>query len=396
MAFDHRNERLGDVLHKDQRLNAAAIARDLGSQLLAECAAMDERALTDTAIRRLRQERLLWPSIAATNGADAAWLESAVRIVYEIARVTGSAGLIVAMHMSQAMTLLRHSRGSPFLESLLERSMDRQSLVASGTSEKGVGGDVLTSICRVVPEEGGYALTKDSPNISYLDLADVLLATALHADQGGATRQVLIGLTTDQIETDPGSAESLLGMRGILNRPYRLTARFAAEAIFPEPYPLIARTTMTPTVHLFWSALWSGIAANVLGKARSAVTKESRSNAGPASAKATDFSRLVNKHYIMNALIRDALVELSGLSSASPIGLVSTARVKRLKVVCSDLIDDICQGALALIGLPGYSEQGPLSIAGAVRDALSASILISNYRLVEANAQVERYVEETI
>ncbi|MGH1574832.1 acyl-CoA dehydrogenase family protein [Methylobacterium sp. P31] len=98
----------------------------------------------------------------------------------------------------------------------------------------------------------------------------------------------------------------------------------------------------------------------------------------------------------MNALIRDAVAAMSDAETPASFSLVATTRAKRLKIVCSEMVDEICQGALGLIGLPGYSEQGAISVATAVRDALSAQILVSNHRLISANAEVERYVEENL
>lgn len=355
----------------------------------------DPTAFANAIVERLRDERLLWP-FQTTPGHETAGTVPAVRLIHDVSRISGSAGLIVAMHMSQALTLTRHAGRSPYLSALLQRSIDRQSLVASGTSEKGIGGDILKSLCTLDRKgDGRCSVEKESPNISFLDVADVVLATAQSVTETGAKRQVLIALTRDQIDADPGPTASLLGMRGIVNRPYRLRAEFPEDAIFGEDYPLIARVTMTPSVHLFWSALWSGLAARALATARTAVKNETRGGADTAVAKANELSRLTNKHYVMNALIRDAIGALTG-TPASSFDLLAATRVKRLKVVCSELTDEICQGALGLIGLPGYAERGSLSVAEAVRDALSAQILISNYRLVTANTEVERFVEERI
>lgn len=356
----------------------------------------DAIAFANAIVERLQEERLLWPFGTLPEDEPTAALPAAVNIVYEVSRLSGSAGLIVAMHMSQALTLVRHAGSSPYLADLLRDAIDRQSLVASGTSEKGLGGDVLKSLCTLERlGDGRCSVEKESPNISFLDRAGVLLATAQCVVDGGAKRQVLIALKREQVDASSGPNASLLGMRGIVNRPYQLKAEFPEAAIFEEDYPVIARLTMTPSVHLFWSALWSGLAARALAKVRTIVKNEARAGADTAAAKATELSRLVNKHYVINALIRDSLAAWMAPPTAA-FDLLATTRVKRLKVVCSELTDEICQGALGLIGLPGYAERGSLSVAETVRDALSAQILISNYRLVIANTEIERFVEERI
>jgi acyl-CoA dehydrogenase len=196
------------------------------------------------------------------------------------------------------------------------------------------------------------------------------------------------------MEVTPGTEAGLLGMRGILNRPYRLTARFAEAAIFRQPYPAIARATMTPAIHLLWAASWSGLAAASLDKARGFLARQGTAEPGVAEVLAAEFSRLVDRHYALNALIRDAVRAFDEGADGLGIGLRETARAKRLKTQASALLQEICLGALGLIGMPAYSETDPASLSQIIRDALSAPVMISNHRLVLANAPVERFIEE--
>jgi hypothetical protein len=104
----------------------------------------------------------------------------------------------------------------------------------------------------------------------------------------------------------------------------------------------------------------------------------------------------VDRQYALGALIRDAVADYEDAQAAQGLGLRRTARVKRLKTAGSEIVEQVCLGALALIGLPAYALEGPFSLAEPLRDALSARVMISNYRLLDANAQIERYVEEDI
>ena len=72
------------------------------------------------------------------------------------------------------------------------------------------------------------------------------------------------------------------------------------------------------------------------------------------------------------------------------------ARINRVKVVCSRLLNEICLGALGIIGIRGYATGGPYSLAEPLADALSAPIMVSNYRLSMNNAKIEGFVEETL
>jgi acyl-CoA dehydrogenase len=345
----------------------------------------------------MAQDRLIWAMAPKDLGGDGLDLEETARITCDVARLSGSAGLIYAMHASQALTLLRHTGQSHHLRALTQRLISDQLLVASGTSEKGVGGDIFGSRCRLeTTEPGRFKLLKESPNVSYLDLAGAILITGVLPAQEGKEIQVLVAASKDELEFEPGAAAQFMGMRGILNRPYLLRASFSEEAIFTESYPVIARATMTPTVHILWAALWCGLAGHILDKVKHLVGKEYGAETETASVMRFELSRLVDKHYQMNALVRDAIAAFHAGPGKAATSIVQTTRIKRLKTICSTLLSEICVEALDLLGIRGYAEAGPLSVAEPIRDAFSARVMTSNYRLLTANAKVERFINESL
>lgn len=373
------------------------LSRTLGERLDFVRQSGDEKAFTDAILAQLSKDRLLWVVAPSDKGGASLSIGDTARVTFNIARLSGSAGLIYAMHVSQALTVVRHGGDSAFFSNFLQSMVRSQALVASGTSENGVNGDIFGSVCTIENGlDGRLALTKESPIISYMDHAKAILVSAMRAGPNDRKSQVLIAIETKDIEFQPGRAMGFLGMRGILNRPYTFMARFSEDAIFSENYPAIARATMTPSVHIFWAALWSGIASSALDKAKSFVARESPSADNyVAGMMHGELSRLVDKHYAINALISDAITEFDE-RSAGAMGMAHTARVKRLKVVCSELLTEICFGVLGLLGMRGYAEEGPYSLAETLRDALSARVMISNYRLLMANAKIERFLEEGI
>ena len=373
------------------------LARTLGDRVGRNRVPGDEKAYTDALLAQAAQDRLLWVIAPDQTGVAAASVGDVARITFSLARLSGSAGLIYAMHMSQALTVVRHGGDSVFFADLLQRLVKDQVLVASGTSEKGVGGDIFGSICTIeATEQGWLMLVKESPNISYLDHAGLILVSAMQIQPNGQKSQVLVAADMSDIDLQPGRATGFMGMRGILNRPYGLTASFSPEAIFKDTYPVIARDTMTPSVHIFWAALWSGIAAGILDKAKAYVSRETANDPVIADIFRNDLSGLVDRHYVMNALIRDAIGDFEGGDAKTAMGMAHTARVKRLKVICSDILSEICQGALRLMGLRAYAEEGPYSLSESIRDAMSAGVMISNYRLTTSNAKIERFLDEGI
>jgi acyl-CoA dehydrogenase len=371
------------------------LSKTLGERLAQSRTVGDDKVFADAVLRQAGADRLLWVVAPDVDGEPPLSISDIARITFNIARLSGSAGLIYAMHMSQALTLVRHAGGSTFFQKLINHLTQGQVLVASGTSEKGVGGDIFGSICTIVQDgNGGLALTKESPNISYLDHADLVLISAMRENDSGRKTQVLVAAVKENMVCDAGPEAGFIGMRGILNRPYKLTATFSEDAIFDDPYPVIARQTMTPSIHIFWAALWSGIAASALAKARACVAGLPKNDGEIADLMRADLSRLVDRHYTMNALIRDAIADFDRGDTSQAIGIVGTARVKRLKTSCSDLLTEICIGVLGILGIRGYAESGPMSMSEILRDSMSAGVMISNYRLLANNSKIERYIEE--
>ena len=382
--------------HFHDPVDALTLASSLRERVKVEDGA-DARAETDALLKQMQQDRLVWAMAPVERGGLGASFSDVARITARLARISASLGLLYAMHASQAYTLLRHGAGSAHLEALTDRLIADQALVASGTSEKGVGGDVFGSTCVVDEHEDGVlSVTKESPNISYMNHAGVILVTAMRTTPQGKT-QVLIAAETSRLDFDPGPEALMMGLRGILNRPYSFTAQFAPGAIFSQDYPYIARETMTPTVHVLWAAMWSGLAAQALGKAKAFVAK-SRPGVEGSELMKIELSRLVNKHYTMNTLVREAAVDFyqPNVDDSPPLDLARTANIKRLKVVCSELLEEICMGALGVIGFAAYAERGKFSLSEIIRDALSARVMINNHRLLLANGPIERFIDDAL
>ena len=352
-----------------------------------------DKSLTDALLAQMRADKLLSVGVLPEHGGPGLALADIARITTEIAKQDGSAGLIYAMHTSQALSLAHHGTG-PYFDALRARMVTDQLLIASGTSEKGPGGDILTSICEVQDAgDGMLRIAKESPNISYIDHADLILVTAMAEGAKGRKQQVLVAAEVERDAFSSPFEAAFLGMRGILNRPWAFTVTYPPEATFDTPFAVVARQTMTPTIQVLWAALWSGIAHHALSKAREFVARELDAKDVATNMVRGDLTRLIGKHQMMNALIAQAIAAYDS-DAAADMGFSLSARINRLKVECSDLLIEICQGALQVIGIRGYAMVGPYTVAGPLADALSAPIMVSNYRLSVNTMAIENYVEE--
>lgn len=375
------------------------LSRTLPKRVVAQNRWGGEREYTDAVLQQLRDDRLIGVVVPPSHGGLGLSVGDAARITYNIARMSTGAGLIYAMHMSQAFTVIRHASETPFFDDFLRRMVDQQMLIGSATSEAGVGGDIFGSICTVEDEgDGQLKVVKDCPIISYFNHCGAVLVTAMRKKSDDSAVQVLIVGEVGKMEWVDGKEMALTGMRGMVNKAYMLTTRFDASAIFTDDFPEIQRATMTPVINIMWAAVWSGIAWQALDKSKRYLAKSGGKDAEIDAIMRYQISRLSDKHYTMNAIIRDAIAEEEARSAESNMiaRMVQTAHNARMKVICSELLQDICKEAMGLIGMGSYALDGPYSLSELARDAMSAQLMVSNYRLSARNAKIERFIEENL
>jgi acyl-CoA dehydrogenase len=349
---------------------------------------------TDCLLQKLREANLLTAISPYDAGGLGLSTKEIVTIIFNVSKVSGSVGLIYSMHLSQLLCLIHHSKESTYLNEQLKTITKNQQLIASATSEIVANGDIFGSHCTIVQAGSSLSLSKETPNISYANLAEVFLITALE-NTGKKPRQRLILSEAENTHLTSIRENKMMGMKGIVNHAYQVEATFSKEALFDEPFAVIARDTMTPATHLFWAALWSGIAANAITKAKNYIRREMKSADTQVKHEMDiKLSEMVNSHYIMNALIRDAL-SIWSQDDSSALGFSAAAVFNRLKVICSESVNRICYEALSICGLRGYAEGGPYSLSEQIRDAMSAPIMVSNFRLIHNTAAIEQFINET-
>ncbi len=128
--------------------------------------------------------------------------------------------------------------------------------------------------------------------------------------------------------------------------------------------------------------MWSGLAARALDTAGSCVKTEL-----PDSAESvTNLSELRNRHYRINALIRDNLPAARASSS-----FAAAVQINRLKIVASEAACEITLACLQIIGFHGHAEGGPYSLSEPLRDVLSAPLMVSNPLLQATTRGVDRF-----
>lgn len=89
----------------------------------------DDKDFADALLALARADGLLSVVVAPAHGGPGLGLGDTARITERIARQSGSVGLIYAMHMSQALSVVRHGRGA-FFDDFQRRMVRDQILIA--------------------------------------------------------------------------------------------------------------------------------------------------------------------------------------------------------------------------------------------------------------------------
>jgi acyl-CoA dehydrogenase len=306
---------------------------------------------------------------------------------YALAGACSSAGMVLAMHHIQVACLARHAAGAPWHDAFLRRIVEQQLLLASSTSEVGIGGNLRSSLCAVVSGGGRFSVVKQASAISYAADADVILVTARAHPEASAGDQSLVVLEGDDFQLEAGEAWDSMGMRGTGSGAFVLTGAGTTDQVVPVPFGEIAGTTMAPVSHILWGAVWTGIAADAVARARACVRSRRKVGSTELPAGALRLAEAVEKLQMAEARVRAAIAAFDWKTVNTP-DFAEVAADNNLKTSVGETCLEVAQIALSICGFAGYARQGPYSVARHVRDLHSAPIMIANERMREGAAQL--------
>lgn len=368
------------------------------------------RAAAENADDVDRQARFPKEAIAALRKAGALGcflpaggnirLEELVQATFELSRRCSSTGMVFAMHQIQVASLVRHGGDSPWMMAYIDRLIDEQRLIASATSEVGVGGAMRKSLASLESDGNLFRYEKKASTISYGAHADDILTTVRRSPSADSGDQVLVLTHFSEMEKEQMGEWDTLGMRGTCSPGFIIRAKCLAEQILPVPFATIASETMVPISHILWGHVWLGIATEAFDRAQSFVRVQARQNPGstpPTASKLAELSVAINQ---FRALVSAALAEYVKLLDSGNFAHLSTAgyavRINNFKVAASEILVEICQGALRICGFLGYKNGGPYSIGRHLRDAHSAALMIANDRILATNASLLTVYRDTL
>jgi len=341
------------------------------------------------AFEALRADGLLAALVPQEFGGPGASVGAVAEAVEALARHCASTAMVFAMHQLQVACLVRHGR-SALLRDYQRLLASQQPLLASATTEIGVGGDIRTSICAVESAEGRFRLEKKAPVISYGENADGVLATARRSPESPPNDQVLVLCIAPGLSLEVISGWDTLGFRGTCSPGFVLKAEGDDGCVFDDPFADIATRTMLPVSHILWSSVWLGLASAAVDRARRFVRSEARKTPGVTSPAAVRLAELMTIFQQMEEQVRGLARRYEEVcddpEALSTMGFAIA--MNNLKVSASTLVVDIVGRAMIICGIAGYREDSPYSLGRLLRDAHGAAVMVNNDRILANNAQM--------
>lgn len=338
-------------------------------------------------IAAMRAEGLLGAMVPVELGGQGANVATICRQTQAIARACASSAMIYAMHHSQLVTITDFALDQAWHRDVARRIATEQLLIASITSEVGIGGNARTSTCYVEQEGAGIRVSKQAPTVSYGREADVFLVTArAHADAATSDQVLVTLMRGDAAFEDKGSWDAL-GMRGTGSVAFTFTGTGLADQVNPVPFAEIAAEGMVPASHLMWCAAWTGIAMEATSKAQRFLRDQARKMRGVTPPGATRLVRMAADMEAMRARIVPLIAQYDAhragdAASGWPSGMARAALLNTLKIDVSETAHEVVLEALRVCGMAGYKNGTPFSVGRHLRDILSAQLMINNDRIV--------------
>ena len=366
--------------------------RKLGQEVLTKHAYdVDAKArFPKESIEGLKNLKLLSAYVATSEGGLGLTIKQVSELCEILGHYCGSTAMIYSMHMIQVACIVHHSKDSSFFNSYIKKLVNEQRLIASATTEIGVGGDLRSSICAVELESNTFKLNKKAPVISYGLHADDLLITARKDTDAAKSDQVHVLLHKDQYQLEPISDWDTLGFRGTCSSGFNVTASGNKEQILPTPFADILSQTMHPVAHITWASLWSGIAADAVNIARSSVKKAALQNIEMPPISAIRLGEVDSILQTMRNNISvceneyTQLLEINDSNAFTNFGF--GIRINNLKISSSELIVDIVGKAMLIAGISSYRNNSKTSLSRHIRDAYGTALMVNNDRIMLHNS----------
>lgn len=382
------NERLGSSLSQELLRQVHQIGLET---LRSNAKDVDEKSrFPSESIQAFKDASLLSCYVPKELGGLGLSVVQIAEICEILGHYCGSSAMIFSMHQIQVACILHHYQNTPFFANYLIKLVAEQRLIASATTEMGIGGDLRSSLCAVEPNVDEFKLIKKAPVISYGAHADDLMITARKNPDAAKSDQVQILMHKEQYQLDALSDWDALGFRGTCSAGFTVTGSARTEQILPVPFANILSQTMHPFAHVTWASLWSGIAADAVNMARKFVKNEAKKNLGTPPISAIRLGEVDSVLQTMRSNVAVSIQDYDQLLQANDCDAFSNfgfgIHINNIKIASSELIVEIVGKAMLICGISSYRNDSNFSLCRHIRDAYGAALMVNNDRIMLHNS----------
>lgn len=353
--------------------------------------AVDESArFPIEAFSALKDAKILATGIPSKLGGAGLNIQEQARLCQTLSERCASSGMILGMHFIKTNSLVEWSDGSDFFREYLSSMLNRPVLIASMTSEEGIGGDLRHSNAALDVQSSVFKLEKSSPCLSYVKEADDILVTCRRDAAASHADQKLVLIRDQQMQREIKGVWNAMGMRGTCSHACQINAEAPITQILEQSFSDIATQTMIPDAHVIWSHIWLGIATDAFNKAKLATRKHFRTDDSQVPNSARKLADLHAQLQLLQHSVDLCSSEYLKAKQSKDLktlkGLKFSLSINALKLNASRMAQAICLQSLEVCGFSGFLREGDLSVERNIRDVLSASVMVSNERLIDVNS----------
>jgi alkylation response protein AidB-like acyl-CoA dehydrogenase len=344
--------------------------------IAAFAAEVDETGRFPTeSVEALRRDGLLGLGVGPDHGGPGGGPVEVVQAIEQVARACASTGMVYAMHVAAAQTLIAGTSDGGVKAQTVRRIAAGEHVSTLAYSEKGSRSHFWAQVSRAVPDDGGIRFDADKSWATSAGHVDsyVTAVGAPGAEDPMATELYLVDADTPGIEIR--SPFNGLGMRGNASAPLSFrSVRVDADRRLGEPASGF-RLMMTAT--LPWFVLCSaacsvGIAAAALASvAGHAVRARFEHLGGTRLADLpTVRARMADakvRHMAARALLLEVAGQVAAGAPQAPLGVMA------LKAFAAEAAIEVTDAAMRVGGGAAFSKHLPLERH--FRDARAASVM---------------------
>ena len=344
----------------------------------------------------LKRDGLMGLIVPAEYGGRGASYEILVEVAQILSSGCLSTGMIWAMHCQQVAVLVDHTPDD-LRKDLLSGIVEKNQFIASVTSERGKGGDLLTAIAPLYYEGNDVLVEREAPVITGGDFADSYLITMRKNEESPRSEIVLVYADRDQLKIDRQSPWETMGMRGTYSVGLSLEGRLPRRQIINcSDFKYIAVSTMIPVGHIVWAACWLGAAKETFRQLLS-LCRNPKTRKGFNVKSDMFYDRLARirlKIDTVDVYLKDVVSYYSNYKKKSmregyDFNYEYHIHINNLKVLSSELLFEAVNDMLQISGLVyGYKKSSKFCFERTFRDLRSASLMFSNERLTSANGKL--------